>query len=231
MKRAFTFLALVPFASAQTTLSTVEESFRWKSALAESGMFLGIQQGFRVGMQESTREGLKGPFFRDWARSVKSLRGWDDGDGYMANYIGHPLQGAVTANIQVVNDPRYRNAVFGRSSQYWKSRMRAMAWSAGYSTFYELSPLGDAGIGNLGYRENTRKAAVDLVITPVLGLAWQATEDALDRYVIARVDEKSKSFWVRMFVRCGLNPSRTVANTLHRDAPWRRYDREGIWKR
>ncbi len=51
-----------------------KEKFHWKFALIESGVFLGFQHGFRMMQKKTTRE-LGGPFFRDWAQSVKNLRG------------------------------------------------------------------------------------------------------------------------------------------------------------
>jgi hypothetical protein len=38
---------------------------------------------------------FRGPFFRDYIDSLKGFSGWDDGDEWVANYLGHPLQGAV----------------------------------------------------------------------------------------------------------------------------------------
>ena len=75
-------------------------SFNWGGALTQSLFFLGAQHGFRL-TQERTRADLKGPFFSDYFKSVRNLRGWDDGDPFMVNYIGHPIMGSVTGFIQV----------------------------------------------------------------------------------------------------------------------------------
>lgn len=209
---------------------TVERGFAWGPALKQSAIFLGIQHGFRVGLQSGTREQLKGPFLRDWGRSVKGLSGWGDGDPPIANYVGHPLQGAVASYIYVQNAPNAAAREFSFTEPYWRSRLMATAWNAVYSTQYEIGPLSDASIGNVGLRPGT-KGAVDLVITPVLGMAWMVTEDALDRHLAARLENKIKARWLNALVRTWINPSRSMANVLRGEAPWHRDTRPGLWKR
>ncbi|MCA1624804.1 MAG: hypothetical protein LC778_13575 [Acidobacteria bacterium] len=98
-----------------------KEKFHWKFALIESGVFLGFQHGFRMLQKKTTRE-LGGPFFRDWAQSVKNLRGWEDGDNLFTNYIAHPGQGAITGRIFINNSDRSKKQEFGKSKKYWESR-------------------------------------------------------------------------------------------------------------
>ena len=97
------------------------EKFHWKPALIQSFAFAGFQNAFRVIAQEKTRRELGGPFFRDWGRSVASLRGWRDGDNFVTNYIAHPLQGAFTGRIYVNNSERARKQEFGASKKYWET--------------------------------------------------------------------------------------------------------------
>lgn len=201
-------------------------SFDWRPAFKQSLWFLSIQQGYRVALQPDTRAALKGPYLRDWLTSVSNLRGWDDGDTVMANYVGHPMEGAIAGYIQVQNDPRYRKVRFGDEG-YWRSRLRAFTWASIYSTNYELGPLGDGAIGNLGMTPGT-KGAVDLVITPTLGIGWMVTEDALDRHLIARIERNWRHPVARMMVRSWLNPSRSMANVLRGRWPWYRDDRGGL---
>lgn len=203
------------------------EGFRWRPALLQSLAFLGVEHGFRLATQPSTRQALRGPFFRDYIESVKGLSGWDDGDPAIVNYVGHPVQGAVAAYIQIHNDPAGVTAQFGRSGQYWRSRLKGMAWSAAYSTQYELGPLSDAAIGNIGMEPGT-KGAVDLVITPTLGLAWQVTEDVIDRYIIIPFERRVKNPTARLLVRSWLNPARGFANVLRGRVPWERDTRPGV---
>jgi hypothetical protein len=196
--------------------------------LKESFQFLTIQQAFRVATQTGTRKELGGPYFRDWFTSVANIHGWDDGDSIMANYVGHPMEGAVAGYIQVQNDPRYRKTRFGDEG-YWQSRMKALGWSAVYSANYELGPLGDGAIGNVGLKPGT-KGAVDLVVTPTLGLAWMVTEDALDRHLILPIETRIHNGVARLLVRSWLNPSRSFANILRGRLPWHRDSRPGVWE-
>ena len=200
--------------------------FQLTPALKQSLSFLFIQQAYRVAMQPQTRQELKGPYLRDWFTSVSNLRGWDDGDTVMANYVGHPMEGAIAGYIQVQNDPKAQRLRFGDEG-YWSSRWRAFLWSAAFSTNYELGPLGDGAIGNVGRQPGT-KGVVDLVVTPTLGMGWMMTEDALDRHLIAPLERKVRHPTARLMFRAWLNPSRSMANVLRGRWPWHRDDRPGI---
>ena len=107
-----------------------KESFHWRKAAEQSFLFLSIQNGFRLTQQKTRRE-LGGPFWGDYWRSVKGLRGWEDGDGAFTNYVAHPLQGAASGYIFLQNSPSGRTAYFSSDSRYWRSRLKAMAWAAG----------------------------------------------------------------------------------------------------
>src|ERR1700722_19889775 len=109
-----------PVATAQP-----KKSFEWKGALIDASIFLGIQQTFRLAQDPMVRHGLRGPFFQNYADSVGNISGWNDGDSFTVNYVGHPVSGAVTGFIEVYHDPRYRLSKVGTNNQYFKSRMRA----------------------------------------------------------------------------------------------------------
>lgn len=221
---------IVPPPDADTPPPPVEsDRFQWRKAYDQSLMFLGIQHGFRLLTEPSTRADLKGPFFSDWVTSVRRLRGWRDGDPFLVNYIGHPMQGAVTGYIQVQNDPRGYRQEIGRDKAYWKSRFKAFAWSAAYSVQFELGPLSESSIGNVGLKPSDKsphpQAWVDLVVTPVLGTAWLVGEDALDRWVVRPLERHTTKYPVKMLIRGFLNPSRSFANLLRGKWPWYRDDR------
>jgi hypothetical protein len=76
---------------------------------------------------------MRGPFFKGWIQSAGNLHGWADGDKFYVNYVGHSMQGAVSGLIWAHNDRDYRMAGFGRNSYYWKSRLRAAAFTYLYS--------------------------------------------------------------------------------------------------
>jgi len=217
---------ILPQSGAGSGNGVPSRTFDWQPAFKQSLTFLTMQQTFRIAVQTGTREELKGPYFRDWFTSVRNIQGWDDGDTIMANYVAHPMEGAVAGYIQVQNDPRYRKVQFGEGG-YWKSRFKAFIWSAAYSTNYELGPLGDGAIGNVGKQPGT-KGVVDLVVTPTLGLGWMMTEDMLDRHLILRLERKVHNPAARLLVRSWLNPSRSFANVLRGRWPWHRDDRGGV---
>lgn len=203
-------------------------AINWNGIASQSSLFLGIEHGFRFATEAGTRSGMKGPFFRGYLNAVGNMHGWSDGDPFLVNYIGHPLQGSVASFIWIQNDAqRYRLAEFGESRDYWKSRLRATAWSWAYSTQFEIGPLSEASLGKV---QNTwpQQGFVDHVITPAVGLGWTLAEDAIDKYIIKRFEERVENKWARMMVRGWLNPGRSAANALAFRAPWSRDTRSGI---
>lgn len=205
-----------------------KERFHWKYALIESGIFLGIQHGFRL-MQEKTRRELGGPFFRDWAQSVKNLRGWKDSDNLFTNYIAHPGQGAITGRIFINNSDRAKKQEFSKSKIYWESRLKAMAWSAVWSTQFELGPISEATIGNVGLRQkngHSTMAYVDLVMTPTAGTGLLIAEDAVDKYFLRNwLEKKTSNKFVIRISRSLFNPTTSIANMLRLKTPWWRDNR------
>src|SRR5687767_2838504 len=69
-------------------------SFQWSKALRQSGVFLGLQHAFRMMTEPGSRAELRGPFFKDYALSVRGYGSWKDGDSQFVNYVGHPMMGA-----------------------------------------------------------------------------------------------------------------------------------------
>lgn len=201
-------------------------TFQWEEAFNQSFRFLLIEHAFRLVTESSTRKELKGPFFQDYFESVSHLRGWRDGDPFLVNYIGHPMQGAVTGYIQIHNDPNGNKLEFDLKKAYWKSRLKAMGWSAVYSTQFEIGPLSEATIGNVGKYPSKKSAHpmafVDLVITPTVGTGLLVGEDLLDKYIIQSIERKTTNHFVRIMVRGFLNPSRSFANLMRFKWPWYR---------
>lgn len=194
--------------------------FNWRGALTQSFMFLGVQHGFALILQEKTRRSLKGKFWGDYVDSVKALKGWDDGGKFFTNYIAHPLQGSFTGFIYVQNSPQARRAQFGASRDYWGSRMKAMLWTAVWSTQFEIGPLSQASIGNVGL--SGKQTWEDIVVTPTLGTVMLIAEDAVDRYIIKSIERRWDNFYIKIFSRMILNPTRLFANMLRLKAPWYR---------
>ncbi len=197
----------------------IDEGFRWKSALQQTLLFLAVQHGYAF-TQPKTRDALKGKFFRDYVESVKSLHGWDDGGRFFTNYIAHPMQGSFVGFIQIQNDPKGMKQRFGSSPDYWRSRLKAAAWTAAWSTQFEIGPISQASIGNVGLKG--KQTWEDIVVTPTLGMMMLIGEDALDRYVIERIERASDNYYLMIFSRTLLNPTRTVANLIRFKLPWHR---------
>jgi len=191
-----------------------------KGAIEDSIRFLMIEHAIRIGTQEKTREGLKGPFFPDYKKSVGVPGQWGDTDRWYTNYLGHPTQGAVTGFIWL-NNSRDSELSPGKTSAYVKSRLLATAWSAGYSLQFELGPLSEASIGNVGMNPATA-GWVDHVMTPIGGLGIMVVEDLLDRFVIQKMEARTNSKLVRALLRVTLNPTRATANVTGMRPAWYR---------
>ena len=210
------------------SITIVEEKFHWKPALKESAYFLGIQHVFRM-TQPKTRRELGGPFFADWGRSIRSLHGWDDGNKFFTNYVAHPLQGGVTGRIFINNSDRAKKQEFGKSLKYWETRLKAMVWSAVWSAQFELGPVSEATLGNVGINDHTgynKMAWVDLVITPVVGTGIVVAEDAVDKYILKNwLERKTKNRNMIKLYRVVFTPTTGFSNILRGKMPWHRDDR------
>jgi hypothetical protein len=168
---------------------------------------------------------LGGPFFKDYGDSLKGLGGWKDGDNVWTNYALHPMQGSVSGYLFLFNDAEGSAAEFGRSREYWRSRLKAMGFAAIYSTQFELGPISEASIGNVGKVRGTM-GLVDLIVTPLGGFGWMLAEDALDRFVVRRLEQKYRKRGLIRVFRVLLNPTRSFANLMRLRLPWYRPGRE-----
>jgi hypothetical protein len=63
---------------------------------------------------------------------------------------------------------------------------------------------------------------VDHVVTPTGGFAMMVGEDAVDRFVIRRLEAHVPGSLPRAILRIALNPSRTMSNVSALRAPWHR---------
>lgn len=203
-----------------------DSGFAWGPALAQSLLFLGIEHGIRIAFDPPTRHAMTGPFWNDYVSSLSTLKTWGDNNPAYINYLGHPMQGAITGYFQIQNDPKGKALGFSSSREYWTSRLKALAWSAGYSAFFELGfPISEAAVGNLGLKNSStspKMGYVDLVITPTLGLAWVIAEDVVDTYLVRDLEGRTQSPTLRAIIRSVLNPMRSAANVLRFKYPWYR---------
>lgn len=157
--------------------------------------------------------------------SVKATEGWGDGDNPFINYVGHPMQGAMSGYIQVQNDSRGKREEFGRAGTYWRSRLKALAWNFAYSEQFELGLISESSLGNVGQRKGTSGYS-DHVVTPAGGLVVMVAEDVLDRFLVRKLESKTDSGRMKAFYRTTLNPCRSFANVLRGKKPWHRDTRD-----
>jgi hypothetical protein len=200
------------------------EGFGWGAALEQSFLFLSIEHSLRL-TQAKTRSQFQGKFMKNYWTSIKNIRGWGDGDSVLTNCIAHPMQGGVAGFIQIQNDPDGIRRELSMDSGYWRSRLKAMGWAALYSTQFEIGPISEATIGHVGKEEGTAGYS-DLVVTPLGGLGMLVLEDAVDRFVISRLEPGGTSLGWQRFLRVTLNPQRSLANLLRFKRPWHRDTRQ-----
>ncbi len=199
-----------------------------RGALIDSLKIVLSEHAIRIAFQEKTRRELRGPFFSDYIDSLKIPRQWEDTDNWWVNYIGHPIHGAAAGYVWLDHDRRPQGDI-GLSRSYWSSRARALAWAAGYSLQFELGPLSEASIGNVGMRSETT-GWVDHVVTPVGAFGLIIAEDALDRYVVRWVERRTTNRVFRVMLRLAFNPGRTMSNSATGRLPWYREGRPVSWK-
>jgi hypothetical protein len=192
--------------------------------LLDSLNLLFVEHGVRVAFQAKTRRELEGPFWRDYANSLRVPRHWEDNDNWIVNYIGHPIHGAAAGFVWMEHDRASREPRIGLSGEYWSTRWRPLVWTAVYSVQFELGPFSEASIGNVGLRPNDI-GWVDYVVTPVGGLGLMIAEDALDQFFIAWFERHVRNRPARVVMRTLFNPARTMANLASGRLPWHRYNR------
>ncbi len=218
------------------------EPYHWKGLLLQSFAFSALENGVRImtANQHDRHFLLNKPYWSDYWASLQqfNMRRWNDGDSVPVNYVGHPMQGAISGYIEVQNDPSSRGLHISSSPLYWRSVMRATLWSAVYSTMSEIGPMGEAAIFNEGgftyplnckgdkpectatakYTNNT--GWVDFIITPTIGTLWMLGEDSVDRFVSDPLVQRYPHAFGYKLLRAGLNPSRSLANILRGHYPW-----------
>jgi hypothetical protein len=199
------------------------------AAFRTSFKLLMIEHATRVLTQPETRRELSGPFWDDYRRSVRIPPRWNDADTWEVNYIGHPIHGAAAGYLWLDADPHAPEEL-SLSGEYWWSRGRATIWTVVYSLQFEFGPLSEASLGNVGMSPET-SGWVDHVVTPVGALALMVAEDALDRYFVKWVEERTPNKVWRASLRMVFNPARALANVASQRTPWDRQDRPIDWRR
>ena len=206
---------------------TGRDEVSWTPLARQSLIYLGVMHSYRLATEPSTRNAMSNPVVGGYFRSLGAMHGWSDGDDYYENYLGHPIGGAVSGYLWIHNDPRYRNVEFGRSRDYWMGRLRAYAFAWAFSEQFEIGLLSEASIGQI-QRYCCAYGFVDHVITPNGGALWMIGGDILDKYVIRRIEDRTRNPVVRAVARGVLNPPLSFANVLAGEFPWHRENRPGV---
>ena len=218
--------------------------YSYKGLIWQSLAFDGVEDGYRLATDHYLRHLIAdGPFWHDYFASLQhwDMNRWADGDSFLVDDIGHPMQGAVSGFIEVQNSPTQRVQRFGKSRAYWHSRFLALMWATVFSTQQKIGPLGEAAVGNDGgytytpgcefncptvpgktpkYLNNT--GWTDFIMTPAGGTVWMVFEDFLDREVSDRVQDAHPDAVFPFILRSALNPSRAMANLMRWRTPWYR---------
>jgi hypothetical protein len=181
------------------------------------------------------------PFYHDWFASYGgyNMHRWGDGDDFVVNDVGHPIEGAVFARNFLINSPNSQ-VVIGKNRRYWMSRLKALGWAAAWSTETEIGPLSETNFGNQGgftyvpscgtylfclknpkYPKppTNNTGWTDFVVTPLIGMAWVLGEDTIDKYFVSRIAVNHRIIGGRI-LRSALEPTRSFAAIFSGRFPW-----------
>ncbi len=230
-----THSAYVPLKDCPTDETRARECrMHWGPMVLESVLFNAFEDGGNVYTGYWYRnETLTGKWWDRYVASVQEWRWnrWSDNNPVLDDYVGHPMMGAITNSIWIQNDPKGMTLEFANDRAYWRSRMRALAWSTFYSFEWKLGPTGEAAVGHNGdhfFFDNgvvtNETGWVELVTTPVGGFGWTIAEDYLDKHVVTKLEEKSRNP-VLLTIYNFLTPARGFANILRFRPPWYRDSR------
>jgi hypothetical protein len=195
----------------------------WAQVIGNSLRLASLEHVTRLMLQPDTRRALSGPFIPDYLRSIRRPDGWNDGNAWAVNYIGHPIHGAAAGYVWV-GAQQDKRLPLEFSRRFWSSRGEAALWAAVYSLQFELGPFSEASIGNVGMQPGTT-GWVDHVMTPVGAFGFMVLEDLVDQKVIVRIERSTGNVLLRAVLRIALNPSRSMSAMAQGQMPWTRADR------
>ena len=206
----------------------------WHQLAIASSMFLAFENAGNLYTGYWYRwETGNGKWWNRYVDSVQRWRWnrWSDDNPFLDDYVGHPMMGAITNSLWMQHDPKSMYLEQSNTWPYWRSLMRATAFSTAYSFQWKLGPLGEASIGHNGDHFFPDQGArtnetgwVELVTTPVGGTLWTLGEDAIDKHVIRHLEDKSRNP-VALLAYSFMNPARGTANIFRFRPPWFRDSR------
>lgn len=207
---------------------------KWLPILWEAFEATAYENAGNIGFDSETRQDLVGnPYWSTYFKCVRQFRydQWRDDDNFMVDYVGHGLQGGVVASSFEQHDPKGRGLAYVNNGNYWRSRLKAMAWVTVYEVQWKIGLASEASIGNSGLntyftprvhgRSTNETGFQDFVDTPVLGFWWNVGEDALDRFLMPRIWARTHNRVILGFASV-LTPSKGAANLLRIKPPYYR---------
>lgn len=206
----------------------------WLPILWQSFEITAAENLGNIAFDSETRHDLvTNPYWSTYVKCVKQFRydQWRDDDSFMVDYVAHGLQGGIVAYIFEQNSPTGRGLVYVNNGNYWRSRLKGMAWVAVYEVQWKIGPASEASIGNSGLntyftprvkgRSTNETGFQDFVDTPVVGFGWNIGEDALDRFLMPKIWSRTHNKWV-LAVASVMTPSKAAANMLRYKPPYYR---------
>ena len=206
----------------------------WVPILWQSFEITAAENLGNIGFDSETRHDLQtNPYWSTYVKCVKQFRydQWRDDDSFTVDYVAHGLQGAIAAYIFEQNSPTGRGLIYVNNGNYWRSRLKGMAWTAIYEVQWKIGPASEASIGNSGLntyytprvkgRSTNETGFQDFVDTPVVGFGWNVGEDAVDRFIMPRIWRRTHKKWV-LAAASVLTPSKAAANILRYKPPYYR---------
>jgi len=225
-----------------TATSPLSTKWNWKASTLQSFEFTMFNHVWRAAWDPSLRYQLAHkPFYHDWFASYGgyNLHRWGDGDDFVVNYVGHPLQGAVTSRNYLINDPR-SHVQISKNRNYWVPLAWSTLWSAVWQVQWKVGPFSETSFGNAGGWEYVPGCGTDLaclhnpkypkpptnntgltdwISTPLIGDAWVLAEDTLDRFVVVPIARNHRILGGRILRAC-LEPSRDFAAVFAGKPVW-----------
>lgn len=198
----------------------------WGPILWEFLEATAVENGGNIGLDDETRHDLAGnPFISTWFKCVRQFRydQWRDDDNFNVDYVAHGMQGGIIGASFEQHSPTGRGLVYVNNGNYWRSRLKGMAWIAVYEVQWKIGPASEASIGNSGLntyftprvqgRSTNETGFQDFVDTPIVGFGWNVGEDAIDRFIMPHVWRHTHNKWA-LTAYSVLTPCKAVANVL-----------------
>jgi hypothetical protein len=243
-----------PLLPASTPIFTVKppsEKIQWKPAFLQTLELVVFEHAWRAAFDPGMRYLIAHkPFWHDYGVSLTDyqMQNWSDGDNFLVNDIGHPMEGALYGRVLLQNDPKSFVEI-GSSKRYWSSRLKALAWATAWSTEFEIGPLSETSLGNQGgfyysigcgtYKSclttppysngvhnhtglggiTNNTGWTDFVLTPTVGLGWILAEDTIDRFLVTPIAREHRILGGRV-LRSALEPTRSFAALFAGKFPW-----------